>query len=380
MDVAGEQQINVDMGVWKQRLNKAGEKLGEEYLDHHKVDPHAQFREVVLPNGMRIMRQVDHPHVVTHHPEDPSKPQVKKYEGDPDDPSRPGEGCILRGSIRANKVAGNFHIALGASHKSGGRHVHHFKMSDAPKFNTTHTIHELSFGSPDHYVVPGVANPLEGTTRVVERLAGHYQYFLQVVSTSYTAVNGTEVHTNQYSVTEQAKMVDFTRAGAGSKIPGVFFVYDVSPFHVSISHTSEPFADFAIGLCAIVGGAVTIAGLVDGALYHGQQVVKRIDATRLARSVRPAATPEADILARGTPTGILAAGGTPGSDAGGAFASPTGPGPVSRPAASGAAPSSSPSPPAAPPGPLPAGSPVARARPAASAPPAAASADKGKGD
>lgn len=309
MDVAGEQQINVDMGLWKRRMAPDGSWIGDEYLDHHRVDPHSAMREVVLPNGMRIMRQLPagqegHAHGHGHGAKD-----------DAADPSRDGEGCQLHGSIRASKVAGNIHVALGASHKSGGRHVHHFQYRDAEKFNTTHTIRELSFGAAAVRGVPGVGSPLEGVTRTVERGAGHYQYFLKIVPTDYDAPNGTRVSTHAYSVTEQSKMMDLGNGQPG-KIPGVFFVYDLSPFRVTVGHAGQPFADFVISVCAIIGGAVTIASLVDGALYHGQQVIRRMDSER---SAKVASTPETE-LARSRPTGILSspdAGAGAGVGAGG---------------------------------------------------------------
>ena len=54
-----------------------------------------------------------------------------------------GEGCNLSGSMRVNKVAGNFHVAMGEAVVKDGRHIHQFLPSDAPNFNTTHIIHEM---------------------------------------------------------------------------------------------------------------------------------------------------------------------------------------------------------------------------------------------
>ena len=73
-----------------------------------------------------------------------------------------GEGCNLSGSMLVNKVAGNFHIAMGNAVVKDGRHIHQFLPADAPNFNSTHIIHELSFGPP----VPGVESPLDGRVRV----------------------------------------------------------------------------------------------------------------------------------------------------------------------------------------------------------------------
>lgn len=71
----------------------------------------------------------------------------------------PDEGCMVSGHMLVNKVAGNFHIAQGESIVRDGRHIHQFNPALAPKFNVSHTIHELSFGEP----YPSMPiNPLDG--------------------------------------------------------------------------------------------------------------------------------------------------------------------------------------------------------------------------
>jgi hypothetical protein len=81
-----------------------------------------------------------------------------------------GEGCNLSGSMRVNKVAGNFHVAMGNSVVKDGRHIHQFLPADAPNYNTTHEIHELSFGER----VPGQASPLDGRRRGAVATTGLY--------------------------------------------------------------------------------------------------------------------------------------------------------------------------------------------------------------
>ena len=70
----------------------------------------------------------------------------------------PDEGCTVSGRMLVNKVAGNFHIAQGESIVRDGRHIHQFNPTLAPKFNVSHTIHSLSFGDP-YPSMPG--NPLD---------------------------------------------------------------------------------------------------------------------------------------------------------------------------------------------------------------------------
>ncbi len=61
--------------------------------------------------------------------------------------------------MKVNKVAGNFHVAMGEAMERDGRHIHQFMPEDAPNFNCSHIIHELSFG---HGLGKG---PLDGRVR-----------------------------------------------------------------------------------------------------------------------------------------------------------------------------------------------------------------------
>lgn len=50
-----------------------------------------------------------------------------------------------------------------------GRHIHLYNMDDAEKFNSSHTINQLSFGDP----YPGMRpNPLDGTSRIIDEGKG----------------------------------------------------------------------------------------------------------------------------------------------------------------------------------------------------------------
>lgn len=71
----------------------------------------------------------------------------------------PDEGCMVSGAMKVNKVAGNFHIAHGESIVRDGKHIHQFNPVTAPKYNISHTIHSLSFGTP-YPSMP--TNPLDG--------------------------------------------------------------------------------------------------------------------------------------------------------------------------------------------------------------------------
>ena len=210
-----------------------------------------------------------------------------------------GQGCRLEGTMDVNKVAGNFHVAMGESMVKDGRHIHQFLPEDAPNYNCTHVIHELSFDGGeegDH-----IGGPLDGRMRVVteEVGTGLYQYFVKVVPYSVKERNGSERRGAKYSHTERFRplMIDvpndavmwgyFNSGGKRgvptggelkhsskeehhkvqtSLLPGVFWVYELNPFEIREDktdvRTEGTVRYMAVRIMAIVGGVFTIAGWV----------------------------------------------------------------------------------------------------------------------
>jgi hypothetical protein len=66
------------------------------------------------------------------------------------------------------------------------------------------------------------------------------------------------------------------RVHAGGGIPGVFFNYDISPMKV-VNREARPktFTGFLTGVCAIIGGTLTVAAALDRGLYEGAMRVKK---------------------------------------------------------------------------------------------------------
>ena len=58
-------------------------------------------------------------------------------------------------------------------------------------------------------------------------------------------------------------------------LPGVFFNYDISPMMVIYSEVRKPFTSFLTGVCAIVGGIFTVAGMVDTFAYSAERALKK---------------------------------------------------------------------------------------------------------
>jgi hypothetical protein len=80
--------------------------------------------------------------------------------------SQAKEGCNFHGHIELNKVAGNLHFSVGRSFQRFNAHIHDYSlMTFAPDAEFSHSVQELSFGDS----VPGVVNPLDGTSRIANK-------------------------------------------------------------------------------------------------------------------------------------------------------------------------------------------------------------------
>jgi hypothetical protein len=119
-----------------------------------------------------------------------------------------GEGCNLSGYLLLNRVAGNFHIAMGEGIERDGRHIHTFNPDETPDFNASHVIHDLSFGptgTKDGFGTESQTT-LSGVSKIVAKehgTTGLFQYFIKVVPTTFIPTAGSPVETNAYFFTER---------------------------------------------------------------------------------------------------------------------------------------------------------------------------------
>jgi len=51
-------------------------------------------------------------------------------------------------------------------------------------------------------------------------------------------------------------------------------MYELSPIRVKFKETGKSFAHFLTGVCAIIGGVFTVAGIIDSFIYHGVKTLK----------------------------------------------------------------------------------------------------------
>ncbi|KAK8056285.1 hypothetical protein PG993_001512 [Apiospora rasikravindrae] len=237
------------------------------------------------------------------------------------------EGCRIEGGLRVNKVIGNFHFAPGRSFSNMNMHVHDLKNYwDDPAgigHSFEHTIHHLRFGPqlPEDIAKKSVKNipwtnhhlnPLDGVKQSTEDPNFNFMYFVKVVPTSYLPLgwkqssqrndDGTwlgnlgqafdgSLETHQYSVTSHKRsLAGGDDAAEGHKerkhaqggIPGVFFSYDISPMKVvNREERVKTFSGFLTGICAVIGGTLTVAAAVDRGVYEGATRLKKLRAKDL---------------------------------------------------------------------------------------------------
>jgi len=210
-----------------------------------------------------------------------------------------GEGCNVAGRIKVNKVIGNIHISPGKSFQSSGMNFNDLVpyLRDGEVHHWGHTVDHLAFeSSEEEWKVPQKEAMKKKLGMVVQPLDYHFaharnpqymfQYFLKVVATRYHFLDERFVQTHQYSVTTYER--DLAIGGAAAKNaqglmasrgmtgqPGAFFNFEISPMLVVHRETQQSFAHFLTSTCAIVGGVLTIAALLDSVLFSATRALKK---------------------------------------------------------------------------------------------------------
>ncbi|GMF30246.1 unnamed protein product [Phytophthora lilii] len=178
MDVAGELQVNMHQTVVKTRLDAAGNAIGRPISV--VSDEAEELAKTDLPEGYcGSCYGAKHPagnnccntceevkeafiHSDLSLEEAEQKEQCVREIIEAEKLAQDGEGCRFTGKMFVNRVAGNFHVALGRTFHRQGRLVHQFRPGQEHTYNSSHIIHSLSFGEP----MPGAVGPLDGVSKI----------------------------------------------------------------------------------------------------------------------------------------------------------------------------------------------------------------------
>ncbi|EFA85803.1 endoplasmic reticulum-golgi intermediate compartment protein 3 [Heterostelium album PN500] len=294
MDVSGEHQFDVAHNIFKRRLSPTGEFIPDAPKREDNVNIKPKVNENDRPEcgscmgaenpskGINCCNTCEEVRVAYQKMGwgfDPSDtPQCVREGFTKNVVEQNGEGCQVYGFLLVNKVAGNFHFAPGKSFQQHHMHVHDLQ-SFKGQFNLSHTISRLSFGND----FPGIKNPLDGVSKTEANQyqyhnlvvgSGMFQYYVKIVPTIYEGLNGNLINTNQYSVTEHYRLLA-KKGEEMTGLPGLFFMYDLSPIMMKVVERSKSFASFITSVCAIVGGVFTVAGIFDSFIYQTTKSLKR---------------------------------------------------------------------------------------------------------
>jgi len=143
-----------------------------------------------------------------------------------------------------------------------------------------HVIHDLGFGDEIpvakkwREIIPAKAfSVLSGIRRDTDINVSH-DYHLKLVPTTFIDQNSRAFQSYQFSYAYQ-NFVLMTPVGLSP--PAIIFRYEISAMEIKYQYSRKPLYHLLTMMCAIVGGIVTVAGILDKILFNTQQLLMKIE-------------------------------------------------------------------------------------------------------
>ncbi|CAF0806097.1 unnamed protein product [Brachionus calyciflorus] len=180
------------------------------------------------------------------------------------------QGCRMKVSFKVNKVPGNFHVSTHGS-------------SDQPENpNMSHHINDLTFGEHVAHLnsIPDSSfTSLNGREQNSADPYASHDYIMKIVPTIFENVNGYQLYPYQFTYAHR-EYVPYAHGGYRVP-PTIWFRYDLNPITVKYTERRKPIYTFLTTVCAIVGGAFTVAGIIDSIIFTASEVFKKFEMGKL---------------------------------------------------------------------------------------------------
>mmetsp|Transcript_11645 Transcript_11645/g.28348 ORF Transcript_11645/g.28348 Transcript_11645/m.28348 type:complete len:120 (+) Transcript_11645:2-361(+) len=95
------------------------------------------------------------------------------------------------------------------------------------------------------------------------------EHYLRVSPTTFSPASLTQLSSRRASPIVVHPFVASTHRHAKEATPAVLLTYDVSPIRVEIVQERMAFSQLILSACAIIGGVVSVVGILDGAVHSG---------------------------------------------------------------------------------------------------------------
>ena len=176
------------------------------------------------------------------------------------------EGCMITGTLELKRVPGSVVVTARSD-------WHNFEES---QIDVSHAVNHFSFGtlakkSPRLMKHTASLDGVVMDAKTKHRITHHH--YLKIVETIFDEVfTFGGFHMGFIPLMNQAYTYQFTKHShsyvAPQGAPQAKFQFDIDPMAVKVSVEEVPTMRFITSMCAIVGGAYAVMGMIDGTLFR----------------------------------------------------------------------------------------------------------------